>query len=316
MLKKTEIVEAATLTELEEQDGLVGSRYKVRLIEGDRLGSTGYYPASTVMRDGPKIFKKGTPMYLNHLTAAERAVRPNGNIEQYAGELAEDAYYENDGLYADIEVFEHHRPMIKSLKDKIGISIRARGMTVLETINGQSVPVFKELNLARSADFVVKAGAGGKIIETLEESTENSETDSEAQEGSQNMDEVLEELKAMRTDFGARFTAIEEAAKPAVIEANEEESADEVYAKALEIAEAFNGSTLDADGRTRVLDLHRANKKPIAELIEAEESYVKKSAKTATSTEGIEEDAEAEEAAKDDKVTKITLPSVWNKGNK
>ena len=314
MLKKTEIVEAAAFTELEEQDGLVGSRYKVRLIEGDRLGSTGYYPAATLLRDGPKIFKKGTPMYLNHLTAAERAVRPNGNIEQYAGELAEDAYYENDGLYADIEVFEHHRPMIKSLKDKIGISIRARGMTVLETINGQSVPVFKELNLARSADFVVKAGAGGKIVETLEESLENSETDSEAQEGSQNMDEVLQELKAMRTEFGTRFTAIEEAAKP--VEATEEESADEVYAKALEIAEAFNGSTLDADGRTRVLDLHRANKKPIAELIEAEESYVKKSAAQSTVTEGTEEEIEAEEAAKADKVTKITLPSVWNKGNK
>lgn len=304
MLTDTEILEAASLGAALEGADLKGLRYKVRLIEGDRLGSTGYYPAETLLRDGPKIFKKGTPMFLNHQKPDDKALRPFGSIEEYAGELAEDAYYDGDGLYAEVEVFEHEAPRIKALKDRIGISIRAKGRSVLETINGVSVPVFKELTEARSADFVMKAGAGGKIVSILESATD-SETASEAEEESKdNMDEVLEALKELKSDVDKRFTALEEAAKPAVEEAVEETAVD--YDKVLEIAEAFVSSDLDAEGRARVLDLHRANKKPLAELIEAEEAYVKKNTKAAAEAEGVEESAEeVEESAA------VKLPSAW-----
>lgn len=310
MLKDTEILEAAAFPS--DVEG-VGRRYKVRLIEGDRLGSSGYYPAETLRRDGPRLFTKGTPMFLDHQTPEEKSNKPFGSLTTFAGELAEDSYYENDGLYATVEVFEHQIPMIKSLKDRIGISIRAQGRSVVEVINGKSVPVFKELIKARSADFVMRAGAGGKIVSILESATEDSEATSEAEEGIENMDEVLKAIQELAASTDKRFTALEEAAKPVVEEVVEESAVD--YAKVLEIAEAFTASSLDAEGRSRVLDLHRANKKPLAELIAAEEAYVKKSKPAVEGVEGVEESAdEVEESAKTP--VKIALPSAWNKKDK
>lgn len=255
-------------------------------------------------------------MYLDHMTPEERERRPFGSVTTYAGELAEDAYYENDGLYAEIEVFEHQMPLIKSLKDKIGISIRARGRSELEVIEGKSVPVFKELLIGRSADFVVRAGAGGKIVSILESAVEDSETHSEVEEGRENMDEVLKAISDLRADNDKRFTAIEESLKAEVAEVVETEESAVDYDKVLEIAEAFVSSSLDSEGRQRVLDLHRSNKKPLAELIEAEEAYVKKNAAAAPETEGVEESAKETEAEESAKATTIALPSAWNKGNK
>src|SRR5690606_3187817 len=113
--------------------------------EGDRLGTSGYYPSEMLRRDGPRIFTKGTPMYLDHLSPQEKQYRPHGSVMTYAGELAEDAFYEDDGLYAEIEVFEHQIPWIKSLRDKLGISIGELVRAPDETINGRLVPVFKSL---------------------------------------------------------------------------------------------------------------------------------------------------------------------------
>lgn len=309
MLKETELLEDAALGTVTE---LKGTRYKVRLIEGNRLGSSGYYPAEMLATDGPRVFTKGTPMYLDHQLPNEKTLRPFGTIDSFAGELAEDAYYENDGLYAEVEVFEHQAPKIKALKDRIGVSIRAKAEYEEGTINGQSVKIVKGLLKARSADFVVKAGAGGQIVSILESAIdEDSETTSEAEEGRENMDEVLEAIKGLRTDVEARLTTLEESLKPAKEETveNVEESAT-ADDKALEIAEAFVSSSLDAEGRSRVLALHRATKKPIAELIEAEEAYVEAhGGKKAHEVEGVEESAEdVEESA-----TEFTLPSVWKK---
>jgi hypothetical protein len=293
--KTTEIAEAATLGE-----ELSGSRYKVRLIEGNRLGSSGYYPAEMLLRDGPQIFKAGTPMFFNHQSVEEKAAFPHGRLEAFAGELVTDAYYDNDGLYADIEVFEHQRPIIKSLKDKIGISIRAKAVTVPQNINGKMIPVVQELVEARSADFVMRAGAGGKIVSILESALEE-----DIEEGKDSMDEVLEAIKSLRGDLETRLTVLEEAAKPAETVIKKEVDYDQV----LEIAEALSKSTLDDDGKARVLDLHRANSKPLAELIEAEEAYVKRTASASTTVvEGNVEDVE--ESAKPNE---IKIPSAWKR---
>lgn len=302
MLTEKEVVESSGLT-----SELVGRRYKVRLIEGDRLGSTGYYPAEMLKRDGPKIFTKGTPMYLDHLSPAEKAVRPHGSVLNYAAELAEDAYYEDDGLYADIEVFEHQIPLIKSLKDKIGISIRARGKVTDTVIAGKTVPVFQELNKARSVDFVVRAGAGGRIVQVLESATEDSESASDEEKGREIMEqkEILDAITALRDDFGKRLTDVEEALKPV-----EEVKDKKTEIDSLEVAEQLASSSLSVEGRKRVVELHRATGKALPELIEAEESYIKKAAESAAEVEGNEEGHEAEESAKDNE-PEFKLPSRW-----
>lgn len=301
MSKEKEIYESSGTSSVQE---LTGRRYKVRLIEGDRLGSTGYYPSDMLKTYGPQVFKKGTPMYLDHMSEQEKAVRPHGSVMNYAAELAEDAFYENDGLYAEIEVFEHHVPLIKSLKDKIGISIRARGHCVDEIIEGKKVPVFQDFILARSADFVVKAGAGGKIVDMLESaSDEESESASEEQER-ENMDEVLEAVRGLKEVQEQMLEKLASFA-PAQAEATEEAKASDE--DVLEIAEALAASKLNEVGRKRVLDLHRANGKPLAELIEAEEAYVTKATEAVESAEAVE--TEVEESAADDK--KFALPKRW-----
>lgn len=303
-----------TNVELLEESALVGEptgrRWKVRLIEGDRLGSSGYYPAETLLRDGPKIFTKGTPMYLNHQTPEERLAQPFGRIQDYAGELAEDAYYDGDGLYAEIEVFEHQAPTIKSLKDKIGISIRAQARTVSETINGKSVPVVKELLKARSADFVMKAGAGGKLVTILESATEDTEAVSENEEGRQVMDEatkeLLESLKSASDAQTAALTSLVESLKP-VKETETEESA----VNPLEVAKELAKAELSEAATERVLERFESAKgtKTLAELIESEKAYL--SANKQAETVGVEESAtEVEESAT---TTKPRMPARWAK---
>lgn len=54
-----------------EASGSLGSaketstgKYRIRIIEGDRWGSSGYYPSAVIERDGPRVFASGTQMFL------------------------------------------------------------------------------------------------------------------------------------------------------------------------------------------------------------------------------------------------------------
>lgn len=132
------------------------------------------------------------------------------------------------------------------------------------------------------------------------------------------MDEVLEAIKGLDSKFDARLTALEEAAKaaPVKVEESKVETVD-VDAKALEIAEAFVSSSLDAEGRQRVLDMHRANGKDLKDLIAAEEAYVKKNAAAAPEVEGVEESAgEKKEVVSLEESARAALPSAWKKKDK
>jgi hypothetical protein len=309
MLNSLEVTES-----LGSVSELTGKRLKIRLIEADKLGSSAFYPAEVIRRDGPKVFTKGTPMFLDHQTPEEKSYKPFGSVGSFVGELAEDAYYENDGLYGEVEVFEDVAPLIKARANRIGVSVRANIVAEEGVINGRKVPIAQQFTSARSVDFVMRPGAGGKIVSILESAVEDEET--RVEESGDTMDEkVLEAINGLKTAFETRFTAIEEQLKPAPVEKKVEESApDETYAKALEIAEAFVNSTLDAEGKARVLDLHKANGKPLAELITAEEAYVKAHAGEAE-VKGVEESAgttEVEESAK------ITVPTIgaWGKKDK
>lgn len=290
---------------------LTGRRYRVRLIEGDVIGSKGYYPAE-MLRRCAGVFKAGTPMFLDHITA-EESVGPNqhGSLTKLAGKLVTDAVYENDGLYADIEVYEHQMPMIKAIKDDIGISIRAQGRTKNQMIQGKMIPVFQELLVARSADFVKKPGAGGKIVSILE-----SAVDEEIEE-SETMELTQDQIDAIAASVAGKITAAVESA-----EVKTESVVD--YEKVVELAEALTASSLDAEGRARVLELHKANGKDIASLITAEESYQAKFKPAAEpageveaesqESEGVEESSE-EEAVESAQTVARVLPGRWNKGN-
>jgi hypothetical protein len=135
-------------------------------------GSSGYYPADVLRRDGPQVFKAGTKMFLDHPTAAEESARPEGSITNLAAVLLEDARFENGndgpGLYAPIEVRSAFREDINELAPHIGVSIRASGKARIGDAEGRRGPIVEAITAARSVDFVTTAGAGGRIVELFE----------------------------------------------------------------------------------------------------------------------------------------------------
>lgn len=136
-------------------------------------GSSGYYPADVLERDGARVFRAGTKMYWNHPTPEEEADRPEGDLNSLAAELVTDARYnpngvDGAGLYADAKVFEAYQPAINDLAPYIGVSIRAAGQATSGTVDGRTGNIIQSIALARSVDFVTQPGAGGKIIQMFE----------------------------------------------------------------------------------------------------------------------------------------------------
>lgn len=145
-------------------------RYRARLIEGDRWGSSGYYPREVLERDGPTVWPAGTLMYLDHPSLSEQVERPERSVRDLAGRIATAPVYESDGLYADVDVFPHAQPVIDPLAeaDSAALSIRARGTAEQGERDGRTGPVVTALTAGESVDFVTKAGAGGKLVTLLE----------------------------------------------------------------------------------------------------------------------------------------------------
>jgi len=136
-------------------------------------GSTGYYSAAVLERDGPKVFTAGTHMYVDHPTATEQAERPERSLRELGGVLVSDAQYQNDpvegpGLYADAKVFADFQPVLMETAPHIGVSINADGKVRPGEAEGRSGALVEQITGARSVDFVTKAGAGGKVMSLYE----------------------------------------------------------------------------------------------------------------------------------------------------
>lgn len=191
----------------------------VRLI-APGWGSSGYYPADVLERDGPRVFGAGTKMYWNHPTVIEETQRPEGDLNALAGELISGARWEaaglaGPGLYADAKLFGQYRAAVEELAPHIGVSIRASGRAVQGEVDGRRGPVIESIVDRRSVDFVTEPGAGGQIVQMFEAarrsppaavSSENrllSEGENGHEEG-QEM-EMHEQLKEAQ----ARLTALE-----------------------------------------------------------------------------------------------------------
>jgi hypothetical protein len=136
-------------------------------------GGTAYYPAEILERDGPKVFTKGTHMYLDHPTMTEENERPERSVRDLVGALATDARYmaegpDGPGLYGDAAVIAPFRDALDELAPHIGVSIRALGSAPEGQVEGHTGPVLERFDSAISVDFVTAAGAGGKVLELME----------------------------------------------------------------------------------------------------------------------------------------------------
>jgi hypothetical protein len=141
--------------------------YEIKLIAPGK-GSSAFYPKEVLQRDGPKVFTKGTHVYLNHPTSTEEAERPEGDVKNLAGVLTTDAAYHEShakgpGLYARMKVFADHAQTVEEKAPHVGMSIRASGKAESKQVK-EGLPVLTELTSAESVDVVTHAGAGGMIL--------------------------------------------------------------------------------------------------------------------------------------------------------
>lgn len=148
-------------------------RYRACLIVGDIWGSSGYYPAAVLERDGPDVWPAGTQVFLDHPGSNESYDRPERSVRDLAGKIVTTPTYENDGLYADIEFYPHIAPVIEAMWADVGMSIRASAVVEQGEADGQTGPIIQHLADGVSVDVVTKAGAGGKLVALLESARNN-----------------------------------------------------------------------------------------------------------------------------------------------
>ena len=188
--------------------------YEIKLIAPGK-GSSAFYPAEVLKRDGPKVFTQGTHVYLNHPTAAEEAARPEGDVKNLAGVLSTSAvYHENHakgpGLYARMKVFADHAQTVEEKAAHVGMSIRASG--VAESNKKQDgLPVLKQLTSAESVDVVTRAGAGGMILNEGLRPGNQQEGEMTLQEAQKLIDDGIKTATAPLLERALRGDAREEA---------------------------------------------------------------------------------------------------------
>ena len=157
-----------TITESVGLTAGTGRRYRARLIEGDRWGSSGWYGSEMLTRDGPQVWPSGTQVYMDHPGATEQHDRPERSVRDLAGKIVTTPVYEGDGLYSDIEFYPHVAPIIEAMWEDVGMSIRAAGTAETGERDGRTGPIITSLTEGVSVDVVTRAGAGGKLVALLE----------------------------------------------------------------------------------------------------------------------------------------------------
>lgn len=144
-----------------------GGRRQVTIIQAG-WGSSGYYSREVLARDGPRIFPTGTHMFLDHPTRSEEVDRPERSVRDLAARIATSPRMEGDRLVAEAEVFPVWQPVVDSLAESIGLSIRAIGEVEEGEAEGRRGPIVTTLTEGISVDFVTEAGAGGEVGQLIE----------------------------------------------------------------------------------------------------------------------------------------------------
>jgi hypothetical protein len=286
-----------------------GKSWRIKIIEGDRQGSSAYYPKEALEK-GVHLFKKGTRIYLNHPNSEEKWSQPERRAQDIIGVLAEDATFDGKDIFGDAEFFEEHQAFIKSRAEKgvIAMSIRAEGQMV-ETAKGLELAEFTAVH---SVDVVTVGGAGGGFEKLLEsarnENQSAAERFAEAQEEETELElpkEFLNALEgltngvnALNESLATEKKAREDAAAAAVEEAEKANAPKPLSPVA--IAGALREAALSPKAEARVLSAVEAGA-DLTEAVKAEKEiaaeYLAEAAKTGGAGH-IEESATLTESEK------------------
>ena len=293
-----------------------GKSFAVRIIEGDRQGSSAYYPKE-VLNEGKHLFKKGTRIFANHPSRSEREDRPERDFRDCIGWFTEDATYDGKDLYTKVQFVQSERARIKELSEAgaIGLSIRAEG----EVDEAKGGRVLKAFTKVHSVDVVTDAGAGGAFTQILEsaipgsakpasesvaESNKEEETDMEfPKEVTEALTALAEGMKAINAKFEAQESKAADEAKAAAAKL-----AEAGKPKVSEVVKALDEAKLTSKARARVLDVFEANG-DYAAAIESEKAIADEIRESLKSSEGFKGSVSLSES-KDE--LKEALSGIWN----
>lgn len=197
-----------------------GVKARVRLLSAG-MGSSGFYPAEVIERDGPTAFPAGTKLYIDHIGESEEWER-NGSrsVNDLVGKTLTDAEYDpvEEALYADVLFYHGTADRIKEIFEDIDLSIEASGKRD-ESGEITELLVSKHNRVA----LVPEGGRDGKITEFLESVKdlrpnlkESGKIDSTEQKEFQEMkpEDIAAVVAALKAELEPRFSAIEESLKP------------------------------------------------------------------------------------------------------
>lgn len=182
-------------------------------------GSSAYYGADVLERDGPNVFCAGTQMFWDHQTDMEEAERPENELNNLAAVLETAARWvpnhpDGPGLYADAKVFGPFDKKLEDLAPHIGVSLNTNGFAEAGEKEGREGFILTELlkDNFTSIDFVTKAGAGGEIVALFESARPHSKEKAPMPED-QKLQEAQDKLTAAEDkvkDFEAKEAEREE----------------------------------------------------------------------------------------------------------
>lgn len=267
----TLILEAITVAPRKTTPG----RWWIRLIEADVMGSSGYYSAEVLRRDGPKAFPAGTHIYFDHATESESYERPERSVKDLAGALIEDARYEDGpdgkGLFARVQFFPDHIEQVEAISDVVGMSIRAAG-TIEESDSGRIVTSIAH---GLSVDIVTHAGAGGKLIRMTES---KGTAPAAAPANGPQVANLSEGDKKVMTDLSTGITTLNTTMstfleKLAESQAKKDEGGETEELTAGQIVSKLSESGLPAPSQKRLADAYTKGA-DLDKMIEDEKAYV------------------------------------------
>ncbi|MFI7608805.1 hypothetical protein ACIBTV_27345, partial [Micromonospora sp. NPDC049366] len=155
-----------------------GGVYVIDVIRsGWNTSGSRYYSAAVLERDVPKVYPKGTQMFIDHPGRSEQDERPERSLTTLAAVFLEDPWpVREDGggvvMRTTARVFAPWQTFIAEAWAHIGVSINGNGHGEYGEAEGRHGLVLEELTYGQSVDFVTKPGAGGRVVGLLESARE------------------------------------------------------------------------------------------------------------------------------------------------
>lgn len=162
----TEATTTPTATPVEGKPG----KFLIQLITPG-WGTSGYYsPDVLEAAAGARVFPAGLHMYLDHEHLDGSGIDMNGNrsVKDLAAVLESDATWNGQALVGVASVFGPYREALSNMAESIGVSIRASADVAPGEAEGRTGIIVGRLVEGYSADFVTRAGRGGKILQVIE----------------------------------------------------------------------------------------------------------------------------------------------------